>query len=323
MTILAHPSVARAAANTLQRITRAAQTLIRRSQSGATNPYARWPEYPRLVRELTIPTSVAPAPVVVYTPPGGGARAPVHVNFHGGGYVLPQYGTDDPVCRYLAAEAGCVVIDVDYVVAPQFAFPAPPQQAFEVVQWVAVAAHGEEHGWDSRRLTIGGQSAGGALAAAVARQALERGGPAIALQVLHYPPLDLVTPLREKRARIANPMLRPWMGDVFDNAYVPQSARRADRLVSPAHPSETADLTGIAPALVVTAENDRLRAEGQHYAERLQRVRALAAYHEVPNADHGYDVKDAQLARSVYALIAKHLKRAAEQRGERSQVLSP
>jgi acetyl esterase/lipase len=201
-----------------------------------------------------------------------------------------------------------VVVNVDYVVAPQHPFPAPPHQAYEVVEWVA--GHGAEHGWDGSLLTVGGQSAGGALAAAVARQALQKGGPSIALQILHYPPLDLVTHARDKRSVIAKPMLRPWMADVFDTSYVPDPRLRGDPLVSPAHPSDTADLTGIAPALVITPENDLLRAEGTRYAERLRDVGALRDHRDVPGADHGYDQSDAETAKDVYALMARHMRHA-------------
>jgi len=307
MSILARPAVASLAAKAMQRLS----LLADRRASGrgsAADSHGRFPEYPRSVRELTIPTSVAPARVTVYLPAAEGPPPPVHVNFHGGGYVVALTELDDPLCRFLAAEAGVAVINVDYVVAPQHPFPAPPVQAFEVVRWVA--AHGDEHGWDGSRLTVGGQSAGGGLAAAVARQALEEGGPAIALQVLHYPPLDLATSAKDKRAAIAKPMLRPWMADIFDTSYVPDPGKRADPLVSPAHPSDTADLKGIAPALVVTAEFDLLRAEGERYAERLQKAGALVEQHVVPNADHGYDGKDFEKARQVYALIAQHVGQA-------------
>jgi acetyl esterase len=271
---------------------------------------AVFPELPGDMRGITVPTTVAPARAVVYRPPGGDPRPPVHVNFHGGGYVMRGTWLDDPLCRYLAAEAGVVVVNVDYAVAPQHRFPAPPRQAFEVVRWVA--EHGERHGWDGTRLTVGGQSAGGGLAAAVARQALEQGGPPIALQVLHYAPLDLATPPGEKSAATARPVLSPWMGEVFDGAYVPDPADRADPLVSPAHSSDTADLTGIAPALVVTAALDRLRAEGERYARRLERAGALAEYHDVPGVDHGYDMRDTENARGVYDLIVRHVRRATE-----------
>jgi len=234
----------------------------------------------------------------------------VHVNFHGGGYVLPMTEIDDPFCRAVAAEAGVVVINVEYVVAPQHPFPAPPRQAYEVVRWIA--AHGDEHGWDGERLTVGGQSAGGGLAAAVARQALEENGPAIALQVLHYAPLDLMTHAKDKKAAIAKPVLRPWMADVFDSSYVPDPRRRADRLVSPAHPSDTADLKGIAPAYVVTCEYDLLKAEGVRYAERLKKAGALVGHHDVTGADHGYDGKDDEKARQVYTLIADQVRQATD-----------
>jgi SAM-dependent methyltransferase len=155
------------------------------------------------------------------------------------------------------------------------------------------------------RRAVGGQSAGGALA--VARLALEEGGPPIALQVPHYPPLDLATPLAGKPSGTATPRLRPWMGEVFDGAYVPDPRDRTDRLVSPAGPADTADLTGIAPALMITAEFDRLHAEGARYAERLRTAGALVEHHTVPKADHGYDIDDADKARETYALIARHL----------------
>jgi len=308
MPILAHPLAARAAANVMQRAVALASKLAQQGKSGALNPYQRLRQYPRHTRELIIPTSVAPAPVVVYTPPAGEQRPAVHVNFHGGGFVLPQHGSDDPLCRFLAAEAGVVVVDVDYAVAPQHPFPGPARQAYEVVRWIAT--HGAEEGWDGSRLSVGGQSAGGSLAAAVARQALELGGPPIALQVLHYAALDLLTPIRQKRSSIGRPRLHPWLCDVFDSAYVQDRSLCADRLVSPANAKDVADLTGIAPAVVITPEQDILHAESKRYAERLERHGALVAYHELPNVDHAYDMTDQALAGEVYASIAQHLKRA-------------
>ncbi|MFI7498624.1 alpha/beta hydrolase [Streptomyces sp. NPDC049687] len=308
MSLLARPALATRAAKTMQGLTRLASR--RSGGPGSTAALqTRFPEYPRDTRDLTIPTSVAPAPVTVYLPPGGTATGPpVHVNFHGGGYVMSMPELDDALCRFLASEAGVAVVNVKYVVAPQYPFPAPTTQAYDVVRWVA--EHGAEHGWDGERLTVGGQSAGGGLTAAVARQALERGGPSIALQILHYPPLDLATGAKDKKAAVARPVLRPWMADVFDTSYVPDPRERSDRLVSPAHPSDTADLEGIAPALVITAEYDLLRAEATRYAERLRAAGALVEHHEVGGADHGYDSKDDEKARLAYALMARHLRRA-------------
>jgi acetyl esterase len=302
MSLLARPAVAALAAKAIQRLTSLAGSRIAATARGT------FPEFPRDTLELTVPTSIAPARVVVYRPAGGDPSPPVHVNFHGGGYVMADPEVDDPLCRHLAATAGVVVANVDYVVAPQHRFPAPPRQAYEVVRWIS--GHGAEHGWDGARLTVGGQSAGGGLAAAVARLALEEHGPAIALQVLHYPPLDLSVGAAGKKALSAKPMLRPWMAEIFDSAYVPDPRERADRLASPAGAADTADLTGIAPALVVTAELDLLRAEGKRYAERLRQAGSLVEHHDVSGADHGYDVKDTGRAREVYALIARHIKEA-------------
>ncbi|MET7657260.1 MULTISPECIES: alpha/beta hydrolase fold domain-containing protein [unclassified Streptomyces] len=306
MSILARPAVAALAAKTMQGLTRLASR--RTSGAGSAASWqARFPEYPRDVQELTVPTSVAPAPVTVYAPPAGTAtRPPVHVNFHGGGYVMSMPEVDDGLCRILAAQAGVVVINVRYVVAPQRPFPAAATQAHEVVRWVA--EHGAEYGWDGRRLTVGGQSAGGGLAAAVARQALEQGGPSIALQVLHYPPLDLSTSAKDKKAAVARPMLRPWLGDIFDSSYVPDPRERAHPLVSPAGASDTADLRGIAPALVITAEYDLLRNEATRYAERLDAAGALVEHHDVTGADHGYDTKDDEKAKTTYSLMARHIR---------------
>jgi acetyl esterase len=122
--------------------------------------------------------------------------------------------------------------------------------------------------------------------------------------------LDLATSARDKRAAIAKPVLRPWMGEIFDSSYVPDPRERADRLVSPAGAADTADLQGIAPALVVTAEYDLLKAEAVRYAERLQRAGALVEHHDVLGVDHGYDGKDDKKALETYAVIARHVRRA-------------
>jgi acetyl esterase len=273
----------------------------------------RFPSITADSTELTVPTSFGPARITVYRPPTREVSPPVYVNFHGGGYVLPLTELDDPLCRFLATRAETVVVNVDYVLAPDHPFPAAPRQAFEVVRWVA--AHGAEHGWDGERLSVGGQSAGGGLAAAAARQALEDGGPHILLQVLHYPHLDLAADREAQRADAAasGSTLRPWMMDLFDNAYAPDPSVRTDRLASPANPADTADLTGIARALILTADRDPIRQQGTHYAERLRGVGALVDHVVIADADHGYDVRDGGKALEIYAVIARHLRQSLKQ----------
>ncbi|WP_243788396.1 alpha/beta hydrolase [Saccharopolyspora gloriosae] len=298
MSILSRPAVAALAAKTMQRAVAARHR----------PPLDRFPEFPARTTELTVPTSIAPSRAVLYRPADAEPNPPVHVNFHGGGFVLGLPELDDPLCRLIAATAGVAVLNVTYVLAPQHPFPAAPHQAFEVTRWAA--EHGDRHGWDGGRLSVGGQSAGGSLAAAVARQALEQGGPQIALQALHYPVLDLATPAKDKPSTLPRPALRPWMGEMFNASYLPDRSRRSDRLCSPAAPDDTADLTGIAPGLIVTAEHDGLSAEGERYAERLRDVDALVQHHVVADADHGYDVRDVAKARETYDLLACHIRQA-------------
>ena len=228
------------------------------------------------------------------------------VNFHGGGFVLRHPEQDDGLCRHLAHHVDAVVINVDYDVAPGLRSPGQTEQAFDAVRWAA----SPDREWDGSRLAVGGSSAGGAHAAGVARLALEQGGPAIRLQFLHYPPLDLTVPSKRKWRTGMERMLVP-MGPIFDRAYRPVATERADRLVSPAGPADTASIAGIAPAFVVTCERDILRAEAVRYVERL-RANGVAVEHlDLPGAGHGYNVlgDDAGLVEDVYSRVAGALRR--------------
>jgi acetyl esterase len=234
----------------------------------------------------------------------------VHVNFHGGGYVFGHPEQDDPLCRYLAAAAKVVVVNVDYLLAPEHPFPHAVEECFDIVRWVAV--HGREQGWDGSRLSVGGQSAGGGLAAAVARQARDSADPRIAIQVLHYPPLDLVTDAATKPSRTKRPMISPWLAELFNTAYIPDPAHRSDPLASPAYGNNGDNLEGIAPALVITPELDRLHDEGAHYANRLQASGALVGQIDVPGADHAYNRLggDIGTVKEIYDAIASAIAKA-------------
>ena len=245
---------------------------------------------------------------MVYLPATDGP-SPVHVNFHGGGYVLPLTELDDPLCRYLAAEAGVTVVNVDYVVAPQHPFPAAPHQAYEVVRWVA--EHGAEQGWDGDRLTIGGQSAGGALAAAVARLALERGGPA---DRAAGPALPTARPRDERQGQVAqSPTDRccdpGWRRsstaptfptlDSARTAWSPPPTRPTPP-TSPASPRRWSSR----PSSTCSATKGTVTPNG------FGTPGALVQHHVVPGADHAYDGDDDDLAREVYALIAEKVRAA-------------
>jgi len=267
----------------------------------------RFPEIPGRTTDAAIPTRHGTVAATIYHPTATPAGA--YVNVHGGGFVVGHREQDDPRCRYLAAHANVVVINTDYVLAPHKRFPTPVEQIYDVLQWAAAP----ERDWDGSRLCVGGQSAGGNLSAAVSRMALENGGPPIALQVLHYAPLDLATPTADKGSPLGpRALLKPWMGEVFDTAYIPDRAQRRHRLASPVWGTNADELTGIAPALVITAEFDRLRDEAKRYADKLAAAGSLAEYHEVAGVDHGYKLmSDAtDITRRMYDLIADHVRRA-------------
>ena len=273
----------------------------------APKPGVRFPEIVGRTTDVAIPTRHGDVAATVYRPPRSTTRPAVYVNVHGGGFVVGHREQDDPWCRYLAANADVVVVNTDYVLAPRRRFPAPVEQVYDVLQW----ASSDDRDWDGSRLCVGGQSAGRNLAAAASRLALERGEPDITLQVLHYAPLDLVTPGKEKRTPLGSrAILRPWMSEVFDTAYVPDADRRRDRLASPAWGTNGAGVHGIAPALVVTTEYDRLRDEGASYAADLDAVGSLVEHHDVVGVDHGYNIMSnaTDVTERMYDLIAGHVR---------------
>ncbi|MFI5614405.1 alpha/beta hydrolase [Amycolatopsis sp. NPDC051903] len=269
----------------------------------------RFPEITVSTTDLSVDTRHGAVDATIYLPPAPAGAPGVYVNAHGGGFVVGRREQDDAWCRFLAAHANVVVLNTDYALAPHKRFPTPVEQFYDVVRWAAEP----ERDWDGTRLCVGGQSAGGNLSAAVSRMALEDTGPTISLQVLHYPPLDIATPPSRKPSPLGSKaVLQPWLCEVFDTAYVPDRAQRRHRFVSPAWGDNADGLAGIAPALVVTAEFDRLRAEAKRYADKLEAAGALAEYLEVPDVDHGYDIMtgETEVIRRMYEAIAAHVTRA-------------
>lgn len=298
MSLLTKPAVANSVAR-----------LIQRGPGPRISSEIAFGEIPADTRELVVPTRHGDLAATLYLPPSAESQPPaLYVNFHGGGFVLRHPEQDDPLCRYLAATAHVAVLNVDYDVAPGHPFPMPVEEAYDAVLW---ASRQEDGSWDGSRLVVGGQSAGGALAAGAARLALEEGGPALVLQVLHYPPLDLVTPGDRKRAAgktiIPVPMTR-----IFDTAYAPSPEQKHHRLASPAWGDNAEGIEGIAPAVVITCGVDRLHDEGVRYARKLAEAGALAEHVDLPDADHGYNLmgSDRSLVERNYALIAGHVRDA-------------
>ncbi|MFF1442066.1 alpha/beta hydrolase [Streptomyces sp. NPDC058295] len=242
----------------------------------------RFTDVPKRAETLRVETGAGPVTCTVYRPSGtDGPPAPVYVNFHGGGFIVGRPEQDDHLCRYIAATAGCVVVNVDYAVAPQRPYPAAVTQAYDVTAWIA--GNGDAGGWDGSRLAVGGHSAGANLTAAVCRTARDRGTFSPRLQILDSAPLDMVTDPAAKPSRIAKPLLTPSLMRIFTGVYVADPAGRADPLVSP---GLAADLAGLPPALVITAENDRLRDEGDAYAKALEAAGVPVTHRVFEGVDH-------------------------------------
>ncbi|WP_326575334.1 alpha/beta hydrolase [Streptomyces sp. NBC_00487] len=242
----------------------------------------RFTDIPKRTETLRVETGAGPVDCTVYRPPVTVATpAPVYVNFHGGGFIVARPEQDDHLCRYLAATAGCVVINVDYAVAPKRIFPVAVTQAYDVTQWVV--ENGSAHDWDGSRVAVGGHSAGANLTAGVCRTARDRGAFTPRLQIIDSAPLDMVADPATKLSRIAKPLLSPQLMRIFTAAYVPDPADLADPLVSPGLAD---DLAGLPPALVITAENDRLRDEGDAYAKALEAAGVPVTHRVFEGVDH-------------------------------------
>lgn len=264
-------------------------------------PELTFSEVPAIITEILIPTRQGDIPATRYSPPDGAAEAGVYVNLHGGGFVMGHPEQDDPICRFIAANANVNVLNIDYTTAPQLRFPGPVEQAYDVAVWAAAPARS----WNGDLLAIGGQSAGGALAAGAVRLAFENEAPRIAAQVLMYPPLDLTVPAKAKKEPGKESFLAR-MGPIFDTVYCPDEKLRSDRLISPAGEQDTVSLAGIAPALVITCERDILQDEAERYAMRLSSAGSLIEHMQLPDVGHGFNMLGAprEVVLPVYQRIA-------------------
>jgi acetyl esterase len=220
----------------------------------------------------------------IYTPvETNGAQLPVTVFFHGGGWVAGDLDSQDRMARGLAKQSGSIVVSVDYRLAPEHRFPAAVDDAYDVLSWV-VANAGDFHG-DSDRLVVFGESAGGNIAAAAVQLAARRGGPRILLQVLAYPAVDRWDDSPSMTENAVAPVLTRSYLEWFWGCYLNTPDEGADPRVSPAR---AADLSGLPPAVVVTAEYDPLRDQGNRYAELLRNAGVPVQHLPVSGTTHAF-----------------------------------
>ncbi|MDO8401296.1 MAG: alpha/beta hydrolase [Bradyrhizobium sp.] len=246
------------------------------------------PEPPELesTTPLAIPAPHGPIPARIYTPKNPrrtDGLAPVLVFFHGGGWVIGDLESHDVVCRKLADEGRLIVISVDYRLAPEHKFPAAVDDSIAATQWIADNA--KQLGIDAARLMVGGDSAGGNLAAVVAISARDGNGPAIAGQVLIYPATDFAMTHPSHSEPETSLLLTHSVIKWFRDHYLNGAADVHDWRASPARATT---LVGLPPAYVLTAGADPLRDEGDEYAERLKQAGVAVTYRHFPGQFHGF-----------------------------------
>ncbi|MFN8037172.1 MAG: alpha/beta hydrolase [Acidimicrobiia bacterium] len=217
------------------------------------------------VEDRMIPGPHGDIPIRVYRP-AVDRDLPVLVYYHGGGWVIGNVDTHDGVTRELANRVGCVVVSVDYRLAPEHPFPVPVDDCFFALEWVH--AHAAELGADPERIAVGGDSAGGNLTAVVSLLARDAGGPPLVYQLMIYPVTDYEFDSESMRENAVGYFLEvEGMQWFYDHYLEGDVERAADWRVSP---MRAANLRGLPPAMVITAEFDPLRDQGEAYANRLR-----------------------------------------------------
>jgi len=235
-----------------------------------------------LIEDGRLPGPGGPIAFRLYTP-APDRTLPVLLYLHGGGWVVGDLDTHDSVCRALARRADCVVVSLDYRLAPENRFPAPVEDAWAGLNWLRDHAH--EIGADPDRIAVGGDSSGGNLAAVVAQRSRDRAGPPIAAQVLIYPVTDCSFETASYRDNAEGYLLTRAAMEFYWRLYLRDESDAADHRASPlrAH-----DLSNLPAATVITAEYDPLRDEGRAYAERLREAGSPVVYREYAGLVHGF-----------------------------------
>jgi acetyl esterase len=235
------------------------------------------PEVP--TREVMVPVDGGSIRVRLYQP-SSTRSLPLHVFIHGGGWCVGDLDQRDPRCRTIAAGARCVVASVDYRMAPENAYPVPLDDCYAALCWLV--EHADDLGVDATRVSVGGESAGANLAAAIALVSRDRGGPALRFQWLDVPATDLtMSQPSVERLGTGYGLTRADM-----KRYIGWYLRDVDPTEPYASPLHADDLSGLPAALIMTAEFDPLRDDGASYAERLREAGVTVEHRHLDGMIH-------------------------------------
>jgi len=238
------------------------------------------PEHVFRVEDRKIPGPAGEISIRVYSP-NSSSGLPILVFFHGGGFVAGNLDVEDTPLRSVTNRCGCIVVSVAYRLAPENPYPAAPNDAFAATKWVA--EHAMELGGDASRIAVGGDGAGGNLAAVVALMAHDRGGPRLIYQVLIYPDVSAI--MLGSRYLSKDPIVTPDARIATLGAYLPILANQEDPYVSPIYAKS---LSGLPPALLITDQDDPAWDEGGAYARRLQEANVPVTVSVYPSMIHGF-----------------------------------
>lgn len=224
--------------------------------------------------------------VRIYTPEGPGPF-PVHLYFHGGGYFSGSPYVHDNWCQHLAVGAQCIVGSAQYRLAPEYKFPTATEDGYAALLWLC--EHGAEIGADTTRITVGGSSAGGGLAAVLALMARYRSGPQLALQLLETPVIDFTMNTQSYEDYAEGFVLTRRGMQQYAEYYLNDPGEASNPLASPLLAE---DLSGLPPALIMTAECDPLRDEAEAYGERLAAAGVQVTTRRFDGLFHGSQYMD-------------------------------
>ncbi|NUR05417.1 MAG: alpha/beta hydrolase fold domain-containing protein [Nocardioidaceae bacterium] len=257
-------------------------------------------------RRVRVPTRHGSVGCLVYRPARPTTPLPCYVHLHGGAFMLRHPVMDDFLGRFVATRCEATVVLPDFAAAPQVRYPVAHEQTHDVAAWIATT--GTEVGVDGRRVAVGGFSSGGNLAAATALRARDEGSFAPVLQVLGVPALDVAEDVSRKTSPLLNPTVTPELLTLVRSTYFRDATRRVEPYASPLR---APDLTGVADALVLTAEYDVLRREGDAYAARLSESGVDVLHHVVGGRDHYFlDGNDPARAHATLRVVTDRLRAA-------------